>query len=155
MPRIGFSLNFIKSINISFHPLWSTPAVRELIQRTSTKYIKSTNPKCEVNYKVVEANDCLFKEVPNKVEVEYSDGSKQLITPVKGMHVEEIQQAILRRTEELELAEELKEMKANPATGPMPIGFFKGRKGVKYAIYSDDVENEGKGKRAKGGVKTK
>uniref|UniRef100_A0A7S0YWB0 Uncharacterized protein n=1 Tax=Hemiselmis tepida TaxID=464990 RepID=A0A7S0YWB0_9CRYP len=155
MPRLGFSLNYIKKINISFHPFWSTPAIREFVQRTSTKHIKSTNPKCEVKLEVLESPECLFKEVPNKVEVEYADGSQQLITPVKGMHVEEIQASILRRTEELELAEELKEMKANPATGPMPIGFFKGRKGVKYAIYSDDVENEGKGKRAKGGVKTK
>uniref|UniRef100_A0A6T8MW98 Uncharacterized protein n=1 Tax=Hemiselmis andersenii TaxID=464988 RepID=A0A6T8MW98_HEMAN len=155
MPRLGFTLNYIKAINISFSPLWSTPAIREFVQRTSTKYVKSTNPKCEVNIKVVESPDMVFKEIPNKVEVEYTDGTNQLITPERGMHVEEIQQAILRRTEEMELTEELKEMKANPSTGPMPIGFFKGRKGVRYAIYSDDVESAGKGKRAKGGVKTK
>lgn len=43
----------------------------------------------------------------------------QEILPVKGMHVEAIEEIIRRRTDALEFEAEIAEMKANPVTGPV------------------------------------
>ena len=43
----------------------------------------------------------------------------QAIEAISGMKVQEIESTIYRKTEELELAEEFAEMKANPPTGPV------------------------------------
>ena len=64
---------------------------------------------------------------------------------------QDIEKMINTTSKALELQEQMAEMLANPVTGPIPVGSFKGRRHT-YAIYDEDVDNK---KRAKGGVKTK
>mmetsp|Transcript_6467 Transcript_6467/g.16294 ORF Transcript_6467/g.16294 Transcript_6467/m.16294 type:complete len:148 (-) Transcript_6467:311-754(-) len=141
-------LNFLTQIRISFCPLWSTPAVREFVQRSATKKAIASNPKCEVSVKVLEPKG--LTPIADKVEVAFTDGSKEEIFPVAGFKVEDIISIIKQKSDALELAADFAEMKANPVSGPMPIKFWKGRRHT-YVRYAATEE---KSKRAAGGVKT-
>lgn len=61
----------------------------------------------------------MYNEVPNTVDIEYTDGTKEQILCQKGMRVTDIQEIILRRTGAMEIDMEIKEMMANPVVGPV------------------------------------
>ncbi|EKX45035.1 hypothetical protein GUITHDRAFT_139311 [Guillardia theta CCMP2712] len=142
------SLECIKKVRITFCPFHSVPSIVEFMRRVHSPKVKASNPKCEIDLNLVRYQKDTY--VKPEIELQFTDETVEKMFPTADMKIADIEKYIFKKSELVDFALCIKEMKANPVTGPIPIGSFKGRRHT-YAIYGEDAE---KRQRAAGGVKT-
>merc|ERR1712216_49316 len=138
VPMPPLNLAFVNKVRVAFCPFFNVAACREFVHRLETKKAKESNPKCEINIEVLDYKPNLI--IKPEIEMEFRNGEKRKIIPDKTMKIQDLEKVINAVSSDLELKEQLGEMKASPVTGPIPVSSFKGHRHT-YAVYDESLES--------------